>query len=218
MIDLANPVLLGPVQNQEHYMQGVVARRNNFTEPILRFFEEAYEEFGRLTGRHYGLVTQYRTDDADTVFVSLGSAAENIEAAVDYMRDRWGVQGRLDSPERRPPVPRGGRRLGAGREEERHHPGAHRRADGGRQPAGARRPDGAAQGPAGRCRGSRAITADQMPRLFGGVYGLGSRDFRPEHILGAYEFATGKRTREGRQTAPPTACRSSCSASIIPTR
>ena len=30
------PVLLGPVQNQEHYMQGVVARRNNFTEPILR--------------------------------------------------------------------------------------------------------------------------------------------------------------------------------------
>src|SRR5205814_9906548 len=34
MIDLANPVLLGPVQNQEHYMQGVVARRNNFTAPI----------------------------------------------------------------------------------------------------------------------------------------------------------------------------------------
>jgi len=28
----------------------------------------------------------------------------------------------------------------------------------------------------------------QMPRLFSGVYGLGSRDFRPEHTLGAYEF------------------------------
>ena len=41
MIDLTNPVLLGPVQNQEHYMQGVVARRNNFTEPILEFLEEA---------------------------------------------------------------------------------------------------------------------------------------------------------------------------------
>ena len=39
MIDLTNPVLLGPVQNQEHYMQGVVARRNNFTEPILEFLE-----------------------------------------------------------------------------------------------------------------------------------------------------------------------------------
>ena len=41
-----------------------------------------------------------------------------------------------------------------------------------------------------------AITPDQMPRLFAGIYGLGSRDFRPEHILGAYEFATGTRTRK----------------------
>src|SRR5688500_4778915 len=70
MIDLANPVLLGPVENQEHYMQGVVGRRNNFVEPILDFFEDAYRVFGELTGRHYGLVSQYRTDDADTVFVS----------------------------------------------------------------------------------------------------------------------------------------------------
>src|SRR5574339_236258 len=35
-----------------------------------------------------------------------------------------------------------------------------------------------------------------MPRLFGGVYGLGSRDFRPEHTIGAYEFATGQRARK----------------------
>src|SRR6266446_3671320 len=80
MIDLTNPVLLGPVQNQEHYMQGVAARRDNFTEPILDFLEKAYEDFGALTGRYYGLVSHYRTEDADTVFVSLGSAAENIEA------------------------------------------------------------------------------------------------------------------------------------------
>ena len=69
-------------------MQGVVARRNNFTEPILEFFEDAYKVFGALTGRCYGLVSRYRTDDAETVFVSLGSAAENIEAAVDYLRER----------------------------------------------------------------------------------------------------------------------------------
>src|SRR5262249_28219893 len=92
MIDLTNPVLLGPVQNQEHYMQGVVARRNNFTEPILQFLEEAYEDFGKLTGRYYGLLTEYKTADADTVFVSLGSAAENIEAAVDYLRERRGAR------------------------------------------------------------------------------------------------------------------------------
>ena len=47
MMDLTNPILLGPVQNQEHYMQGIVARRNNFAEPILQFLEDAYEEFRR---------------------------------------------------------------------------------------------------------------------------------------------------------------------------
>ncbi len=180
-------------------MQGVVARRNNFTEPILEFFEEAYEEFGRLTGRHYGLVSQYKTDDADTVFVSLGSAAENIEAAVDYLREHAGREGRARSTStssvrsrRRP----SSRRC---RQEERHHPRAHRRAAGGRQPDGARHPHRAAQGAAGRSRAFRRITADQMPRLFGGVYGLGSRDFRPEHTLGAYEFAIGQARAQGRQ-------------------
>ena len=73
-------------------MQGVVARRNNFTEPILKFLEEAWKDFGGLTGRYYGLLTEYRTEDADTVFVSLGSAAENIEAAVDYLRERRGAK------------------------------------------------------------------------------------------------------------------------------
>ena len=88
MIDLKNPQLLGPVQNQEHYMNGVVARRDNFAEDVLPFFEQAYAEFAELTGREYGLVSQYRCDDADTVFLGMGSACENIEAAVDYIREK----------------------------------------------------------------------------------------------------------------------------------
>ena len=43
---------------------------------------------GDLTGRHYGLITEYKTEDADTVFVSLGCAAENIEEACDYLREQ----------------------------------------------------------------------------------------------------------------------------------
>ena len=44
--------------------------------------------------------------------------------------------------------------------------------------------------------GLPAITAEQMPRLFSGIYGCGSRDFRPEQVFGAYEFATGARARK----------------------
>jgi pyruvate-ferredoxin/flavodoxin oxidoreductase len=199
MIDLTNPVLLGPVQNQEHYMQGVAARRNNFTEPILRFLEEAYEDFGKLTGRYYGLVTQHRTDDADTVFVSLGSAAENIEAAVDYLREQRGAKvGSVHLNVFRP-FPEAAVVLAlAGKKnvvilERTDEPLA------GDNPMG--RDVRTALSKALRvgdhpaAEGLPAITAEQIPRLFGGIYGLGSRDFRPEHIFGAYEFVAGTRAR-----------------------
>src|SRR5499427_1106504 len=195
MIDLTNPVLLGPVQNQEHYMQGVVARRNNFTEPILEFFEAAYADFAKLTGRHYGLVSQYKTDDADTVFVSLGSAAENIEAAVDYLRETRGASVGSIHPNVFRPFPEAAVVSAlAGKK----NVIVLERTD---EPMAGDNPMGrdirtalnkALQGEAGLPK----ITADQMPRLFAGVYGLGSRDFRPEHTIGAYEFATGERARQ----------------------
>ena len=200
MIDLANPVLLGPVENQEHYMQGVVGRRNNFVEPILDFFEDAYRVFGELTGRHYGLVTQYRTDDADTVFVSLGSAAENIEAAVDYMRERWGAKVGSIHPNVFRPFPDAAIVTAlAGKK----NVIILERTD---EPLAGDNPMGrdirtALHKALQHESGLPAISADEMPRLFGGVYGLGSRDFRPEHVLGAYEFAVGRRARKDGKTA-----------------
>jgi pyruvate-ferredoxin/flavodoxin oxidoreductase len=200
MIDLTNPVLLGPVQNQEHYMQGVAARRNNFTEPILRFLEEAYAEFGTLTGRYYGLVSQYKTDDAETVFVSLGSAAENIEAAVDYLRAHRGAKvGSIHLNVIRPfPEAAVVRALA-----DKKHAIVLERTD---EPMAGDNPLGrdirtalnkALQtGGHPAAAGLPAISAAQLPRLFSGIYGLGSRDFRPEHIFGAYEFVTGTRDRK----------------------
>ncbi|MGH9256219.1 MAG: 2-oxoacid:acceptor oxidoreductase family protein [Vicinamibacterales bacterium] len=195
MIDLTNPVLLGPVQNQEHYMQGVVARRNNFTEPILQFFEGAYKDFAALTGRYYGLVSEYKTEDAETVFVSLGSAAENIEAAVDYLRERRGAAvGSIHLNLFRPFPEAAVVKALAGKK----NVIILERTD---EPMAGDNPMGrdirtalnkALQGEVGL----PAISSNQVPRLFAGIYGLGSRDFRPEHTIGAYEFATGTRARK----------------------
>ncbi len=205
MIDLTNPVLLGPVQNQEHYMQGVVARRNNFVEPILTFLDEAYEDFGRLTGRHYGLVTQYKTDDADTVFLSLGSAAENCEAAVDYLRQTRGSKvGSVHLNAFRPFPEHAVVEALAGKRnviilERTDEPMA------GDNPMG--RDTRTALNKALKvngypvARGFPEVAPDRMPRLFNGIYGLGSRDFRPEQIIGAYEYATGQRARTDGRTA-----------------
>jgi pyruvate-ferredoxin/flavodoxin oxidoreductase len=206
MIDLTNPVLLGPVQNQEHYMQGVVARRNNFAEPILGFLEEAHEEFGRLTGRRYGLITQYATGDADTVFVSLGSAAENIEAAVDYLRrERRASVGSIHLNVIRPFPEAAVVEALAGKKnviilERTDEPLA------GANPMGRDIRTALAKSLAVAQRpGATTLSPERMPRLFDGVYGLGSRDFRPEHVLGAYEYVTGAlRRKDGRGAADGT--------------
>ena len=200
MMDLTNPVLLGPVQNQEHYMQGVVARRNNFAEPILKFLEEAYEEFAELTGRRYGLISEYKTDDADTVFVSLGSAAENIEAAVDYLRQTRGSSvGSIHLNVIRP-FPEAAL-LNA--------------LKGKKNVIILERTDEALAGdnPLGRdirtafskavqgTEGLPKVELTEVPRFLGGSYGLGSRDFRPEHVIGAFEYATAGRARKDGKTA-----------------
>jgi pyruvate-ferredoxin/flavodoxin oxidoreductase len=205
MMDLTNPILLGPVQNQEHYMNGIVARRNNFAEPILHFLEESYEKFAELTGRRYGLISKYKTDDTDTVFVSLGSAAENIEAAVDYLRSTRGITvGSIHVNVIRP------------------FPEAAivEALKGKKNVIILERTDEALSGdnPLGRdirtalskaiqyaghpaAEGLPALAMDEVPHIYSGTYGLGSRDFRPEHIIGAYEFATAGRARKDGKTA-----------------
>jgi len=201
MMDLTNPVLLGPVQNQEHYMQGVVARRNNFAEPILEFLEAAYEKFAELTGRRYGLISEYKTADAETVFVSLGSAAENIEAAVDYLRQTRGSSvGSIHVNVIRP-FPEAAL-VGA--------------LKGKKNVVILERTDEALAGdnPLGRdirtafskavqgTEGLPKVELAQVPQFIGGSYGLGSRDFRPEHIIGAFEYATaGRKRKDGKSAA-----------------
>jgi len=204
MMDLKNPILLGPVQNQEHHMNGVVARRNNFNEPVLGFLEAAYREFGELTGRRYGLLAQHRTDDAETVFVSLGCAAENIEAAVDYLREQRNASvGSIHVNVIRPFPEAAIINALRGKKNviilERTDEGL-----AGDNPLGrdirtalSKALESARYGGA-----LPSLKPEETPRLFRGSYGIGSRDFRPEHTLGAYEFAIGQtRRKDGRSAA-----------------
>jgi pyruvate-ferredoxin/flavodoxin oxidoreductase len=198
--NLMEPIMIGTVQNQEHYMNGVVARRDCFIEPIHDFLAEAYQEFGRLTGRYYGFVSEYNTEDADTVFVALGSAAENIEAGVDYIQQRDGAKVGVVHINVLRPFPeaevvealRGKKNVIV----------LERMDDqtAGDQPL-ARDIRTALMKGLENARGSQkagypVVAAEDMPEIYSGVYGLGSRDFRPEHIIGAYEYAVGKNSRQ----------------------
>ena len=204
-IDLKNPVVLGPVQNQEHYMNGIAARRNNFSEYILDELEQSFKDFGDLTGRNYGLLSEYRCEDADTVFIALGSAAENVEAMIDYLRDNQNAKVGVIHVNVIRPFPesaiinalkgkdnviileRTDEQLSGDNALTRDIRSALGKAEANHRDLS--------------FAGLPSIDpATEMPHIYSGVYGLGSRDFRPEHTIGAYNYAIGKTKRQDGKT------------------
>src|SRR5438270_9477757 len=87
LMDTANPLMSGVVQNQDSYMKGKIAQRWYYDriEPAL---EQGVEEFHRMTGRHYDCVEAYRYDDADYILVGMGCYMETAKATVDYLRQK----------------------------------------------------------------------------------------------------------------------------------
>lgn len=53
----------------------------------LRVFDDAARTFGELTGRTYAAVEEYRADDAEIVFLMMGSFSTKAKEAVDALRD-----------------------------------------------------------------------------------------------------------------------------------
>jgi pyruvate-ferredoxin/flavodoxin oxidoreductase len=90
LMDTANPVMSGVVQNQDSYMKGKIAQRAYYdrVEPALA---DAFAEFGRKTGRKYGFVEAYRCEDAEYVLVGMGCYMETARATVDYLREVKGI-------------------------------------------------------------------------------------------------------------------------------
>ncbi len=91
LMDPAIPLMSGVVQNQDSYMKGKIAQRYYY-DRVREALLAAMEEYGALTGRHYGLVRPYRLDDADYAVVAMGSAAETAGATADWIREHDGTK------------------------------------------------------------------------------------------------------------------------------
>jgi pyruvate-ferredoxin/flavodoxin oxidoreductase len=91
LFDPRIPLMSGVVQNQDSYMKGKIAQRK-FYDRGLPTLKAVMDEYDRLTGRKYDVVMPYRLDDADYAIVGAGCMIETAEAAVDYIREKYGVK------------------------------------------------------------------------------------------------------------------------------
>jgi len=66
-------------------MKGRIAQRSWY-DRLPQIVERAMNEWTGLTGRPYGLIAPYRTEDADYIMVSMGTMADTALAVVDAYR------------------------------------------------------------------------------------------------------------------------------------
>ncbi len=92
MFDYDYPAMLGVVQNQESYAQGVAAQRPFYFDHVADLTDRAMAEWAGLTGRRYARAAGYRMDDAEWVLAGQGSVVANAEAVADHLRETAGLK------------------------------------------------------------------------------------------------------------------------------
>src|SRR6266446_6203354 len=91
LLDPANPIMSGVVQNQDSYMKGKIAQRWYY-DRVGPALDEAFAEFAEKTGRRYDFVMPYRCEDAEYIIVGMGCYMETAQASVDYLRETKGIK------------------------------------------------------------------------------------------------------------------------------
>ncbi|MBI1808998.1 MAG: 2-oxoacid:acceptor oxidoreductase family protein, partial [Gemmatimonadetes bacterium] len=197
MFDVDYPAMLGVVQNQESYAQGVAAQRPFYFDHVAALTDRAMEEYAVLTGRKYERASGYLLDDAEWVIVGQGSVVSNAEAVADHLRKTRGMKvGVLNLTMFRPfPADRVTKLL-AGKKgvvvmERTDQPLAVdppllreiRAAMG--QAVENGRASGRANGRDLPHEGVAAIRPEDIPDFYSACFGLGSRDLQPGDIIAA---------------------------------
>jgi pyruvate-ferredoxin/flavodoxin oxidoreductase len=194
MFDLDYPAMLGVVQNQDSYAQGVAAQRPFYFDHIRDLTDRAMGEYAELSGREYARAMGYRLEDAEYVLAGQGSVVWNAEAVADYLRESRGLKvGVLDVVMFRPfpadlvtAMLRGKKAVAV-----------LERVD---QPLAVDPPllreiraamsqgmENARSTNGRPFPGLEAVSPDEIPAFYSGGFGFGSRDLQPGDIIAAVD-------------------------------
>ncbi|GAB4421040.1 MAG: 2-ketoisovalerate ferredoxin oxidoreductase subunit alpha [Thermodesulfovibrionales bacterium] len=165
LLDVEHPVTYGPLILPDYYMEYKRAQHEVMTK-VNRVVLDVAAEFEKLSGRKYGLFDAYRLDDAEVALVILNSAAGTAKDVVDEFRDK-GIKAGLLKPRLFRPFP-------------------YKEVADALKNARAicvmdRADSFGGFGPMYMEIASAMMMNGRKPVLINKIYGLGGRDFLPEH-------------------------------------
>jgi pyruvate ferredoxin oxidoreductase alpha subunit len=103
LLDLKHPVSYGQLILSDLYMEYRKAHEQVMAG-VPEIVTRVGEEFGRLSGRSYGLFESYRLDDAEIAIVVMSSAAGTTKDVIDRYREK-GIRAGLLKPRLYRPFP-----------------------------------------------------------------------------------------------------------------
>lgn len=166
LLDIEHPVSYGPLILPDYYMEFRRAQAEVMAK-VANVVVNVAKDFEKISGRKYGLFEAYRLDDAEIGLVILNSAAGTSKDVVDEFRNK-GIKAGLLKPRLYRPFPY----------EEIGEALKHLKAVCVLDRADA---FGASYGPLFMDIASSIYPYRDKPILINKIYGLGGRDYLPEH-------------------------------------
>ena len=167
-----HPVLRGTTQNPDVFFQMREAV-NKFYYDVPGIVESYMHEINKLTGRNYQLFNYYGAQDAENIIIAMGSGCETICEVVDYLNSKGEKVGLLEVHLYRPfvpeymlkAIPKTVKKISV--------------LDRTKEP-------GSNGEPLYLDVKNAFYGLENAPRIIGGRYGLGSKEFKPEDVLAVF--------------------------------
>ncbi|MBK7721926.1 MAG: 2-oxoacid:acceptor oxidoreductase family protein [Austwickia sp.] len=197
LVDVNNPGLTGPVQNQPDFQAGAVDHRTHFASAVPDLVRQAMREYGELTGRAYTPIQTFDCDDADYVMVGLGSVTDDVQAVLPYLR-KQGLKVGLVAVKLLQPFPEAelvealaGKKAVTVLE----------RSDQTALTSLVTQALFKANANANGVQYPHIPALASLPRVTTAIFGLGGHDLQPRHLIAAYK-AMDKASQNGNAAAP----------------
>ncbi len=168
-----HPVTRGTAQNPDIYFQSREAA-NRFYEVVPDTVEDYMQQISKITGRQYHPFTYYGANDAEHVVVAMGSVTETLKETIDYLLQKGEKVGLVSVHLYRPfsakyftkVLPKTTKRITA--------------LDRTKEP-------GANGDPLYLDIREIFYGKKDAPEVYGGRYGLSSKDTTPRHMIAVFE-------------------------------
>ncbi len=168
-----HPVTRGTAQNPDIFFQARESS-NKFYQAVPLIVEDYMAKISKITGRKYKLFNYHGASDAEYVIVAMGSVTDTIEETVDYLNKQGEKVGLMKVRLYRPfskkhfiaVLPKTVKKIAA--------------LDRTKEP-------GAPGEPLYEDIRTIFYNMDNRPEIFGGRYGLGSKDTTPSQIISVFD-------------------------------